>query len=74
MFAFMFKRIRNEIIKFSLFVALAISFFIILFIMLPILTQSVNFFDNSLSKEQLRMELFRIHSVDFAHSISSVFR
>ncbi|MGL9731651.1 MAG: phosphate ABC transporter permease subunit PstC [Wolbachia sp.] len=43
-FAFIFKSKRNKIIKFSLFVALAISFFITLFIMLSILTKSVNFF------------------------------
>ncbi|MGL9732540.1 MAG: phosphate ABC transporter permease subunit PstC [Wolbachia sp.] len=43
-FAFIFKSKRNKIIKLSLFVALAISFFITLFIMLSILTQSVNFF------------------------------
>ncbi len=43
-FAFIFKSKGNKIIKFSLFVALAISFFITLFIMLSILTQSVNFF------------------------------
>jgi hypothetical protein len=29
---------------------------------------------NSLSEEQLRMELFRIYSVDFVRFISSVFR
>ncbi|MCA4774702.1 phosphate ABC transporter permease subunit PstC [Wolbachia endosymbiont of Mansonella ozzardi] len=44
MFAFIFKSKRNKIIKFSLFVALAISFLITLFIMLSILTQSINFF------------------------------
>ncbi|WP_179946024.1 phosphate ABC transporter permease subunit PstC [Wolbachia endosymbiont of Wuchereria bancrofti] len=44
MFAFIFKSRRSKLIKFSLFVALAISFFITLFIMLSILTQSIEFF------------------------------
>ena len=38
MFAFVIKSKRNKIIKFSLFFALAISFFITLFITLSILT------------------------------------
>ncbi|QOD38709.1 phosphate ABC transporter permease subunit PstC [Candidatus Wolbachia massiliensis] len=44
MFVFIFKGRRNKIIKFSLFVALAVSFFITLFIMLSIFTQSISFF------------------------------
>ncbi|NUY39538.1 phosphate ABC transporter permease subunit PstC [Wolbachia endosymbiont of Litomosoides brasiliensis] len=43
-FAFIFKGKRSKVIKFTLFVALAISFFITLFIMLSILTQSIEFF------------------------------
>lgn len=45
MLAFIFKNKRNKIIKLSLFVALAISFFITLFIMLSIFIQSISFFN-----------------------------
>ncbi|UPA55743.1 phosphate ABC transporter permease subunit PstC [Wolbachia pipientis] len=45
MLAFIFKNKRNKIKKLSLFVALAISFFITLFIMLSIFIQSINFFN-----------------------------
>ncbi|WP_395463029.1 phosphate ABC transporter permease subunit PstC [Wolbachia endosymbiont of Cantharis cryptica] len=45
MFAFVFKSKGNKVIKFSLFVALAISFFITLFIMLSIFVQSIDFFN-----------------------------
>jgi phosphate transport system permease protein len=45
MFAFVFKSKWNKIIKLSLFVAFAISFFITLFIMLSIFIQFINFFN-----------------------------
>ncbi len=44
-FAFIFKSKRNKIIKLSLFLALAISFLVTLFIMLSIFTQSIGFFN-----------------------------
>lgn len=45
MLIFIFKGKKNKMVKFLLFMALAISFFITLFIMLSIFVQSISFFN-----------------------------